>query len=183
MHYTKSLKKWPVLPTPTKRLCAIKVKVNDFQFILFNVYMPVDPGYGNHEIIEYKSVLQEMSVIMFNSDTQYFILGGDWNSEIVRNNVQTNNFLSFIEDESLFLGLNFKDANVPYTFHNALSNSTIDHFLVTSNLSSYIKSYETIVDIDFNIDDFSDHVPLKLELNIEVSLYDESPRSFLPSTA
>ena len=85
-----------IIKCGSKRLCAIKVKVNDFQFILFNVYMPVDPGYGNHEIIEYKSVLQEMSVIMFNSDTQYFILGGDWNSEIVRNNVQTNNFLSFI---------------------------------------------------------------------------------------
>ena len=64
--------------------------------------MPVDPGYGNHEINEYKSVLQEMSVIMLNSDTEYFILGGDWNSEIVRNNVQTNTFLSFIEDESLY---------------------------------------------------------------------------------
>ena len=62
----------------SKRLCAIEVKVDDFKFILFNVYMPVDPGCDNHEINEYKSVLQEMSIFMLNSDTEYFILGADW---------------------------------------------------------------------------------------------------------
>ena len=116
---------------------------------------------------------------MLNADTQIFILGGDWNSDISRNNVQTNTFLSFIEEESLFLCLNFEDAIVPYTFHNDNSNSTIDHFLVTKNITQYITRYESL----FSVDDFSDHVPLKLELNVNINYFKEIPRSFIQSTA
>ena len=141
--------------------------------------MPTDPGNSNYDIAEYKEVLDEISVILLNSDTQVFILGGDWNSDISRNNVQANTFLSFIEEESLSLCLNFDDARVPYTFHNTNSNSIIDHFLVTKNLTQYITRYETL---DF-IDDFSDHVPLKLELNVNINYFKEIPKSFAQSTA
>ena len=163
----------------SKRLCAIMVIVDEFKFILFNVYMPTDPGNGNYDIAEYKEVLQEISVILLNSDTQVCILGGDWNSDISRNNVQTNTFLSFIEEESFSLCLNFEDARVPYTFHNDNSNSTIDHFLVTKNLTQYITRYESL----FSVDDFSDHVPLKLELNVNINYFKEIPKSFVKSTA
>ena len=163
----------------SKRLCAIKVIVDEFKFILFNVYMPTDPGNGNYDIAEYKEVLQEISVILLNSDTQVCILGGDWNSDISRNNVQTNTFLSFIEEESFSLCLNFEDTRVPYTFHNANSNSTIDHFLVTKNLTQYITRYELL----FIVDNFSDHVPLKLELNVNINYFKEIPKSFVKSTA
>ena len=163
----------------SKRLCAIKVIINEFKFILFNVYMPTDPGNGNYDIAEYKEVLDEISVILLNSDTQVFILGGDWNSDISRNNVQANTFLSFIEEESLSLCLNFDDAKVPYTFHNNNSYSIIDHFLVTKNLTQYITRYESL----FMVDDFSDHVPLKLELNVNIKYFKEIPRSFIQSTA
>ena len=74
--------KTEIINCSSKRLCAIKVIVGDFKFLLFNVYMPTDPGQGNYDIAEYKDVLQEMSVILLNSDTQIFILGGDWNSDI-----------------------------------------------------------------------------------------------------
>ena len=163
----------------SKRLCAIKVIINEFKFILFNVYMPTDPGNGNYDIAEYKEVLDEISVILSNSDTKVFILGGDWNSDISRNNVQTNTFLSFIEEERLSLCLNFDDARVPYTYHNANSYSLIDHFLVTKNLTQYITRYETLDCID----DFSDHVPLKLELNVNINYFKEIPKSFAQSTA
>ena len=74
-----------------------------------------------YDIAEYKEVLQEISVTLLNYDTPAFILGGDWNSDISRNNIQTNTFISFIEEERLFLCLKFDGANVPYTFHNANS--------------------------------------------------------------
>ena len=163
----------------SKRLCAVKVTVGDLRFILFNVYMPTDPGNGNYDITEYKDVLNEISVTMLNSDTRAFILGGDWNSDITRNNVQTNTFLSFVEEESLSLGLDFQDAKVPYTFHNANSTSTIDHFLITKNLDQYISKYESL----FLVNDFSDHVPLILELDINIAHFKEIPRSFLQTTA
>ena len=66
----------------SKRICAIQVIVDEFKFILFNVYMPTDPGNGNYDIAEYKEVLQYISVTLLKYDTQLFILGGDWNSDI-----------------------------------------------------------------------------------------------------
>ena len=33
----------------SKRLCAVKVTVDDIEFVLFNMYMPCDKGYANHE--------------------------------------------------------------------------------------------------------------------------------------
>ena len=50
----------------SKRLCAIKVHISNISFISFNVYMPTDPGFGNHNINEYKEVLPELSVIVAN---------------------------------------------------------------------------------------------------------------------
>ena len=39
--------KTEIINCSSKRLCAIKVIVGDFRFILFNAYMPTDPGQGN----------------------------------------------------------------------------------------------------------------------------------------
>ena len=167
-----------IIACTSKRLCAVKVIMDDLSIMLLNVYMPTDPGNGNFEINEYKDVLQDISVIMLNSDTQFFILGGDWNSDITRNNVQSNTLLSFIEEESLSLCLHHTKSNVPYTFHNAISKSTIDHFFVTNNIYQYITKYESL----FLVDDFSDHVPLKLELNINIMYLKEVPRAFVPTT-
>ena len=50
---------------------------------------------------------------MINSDTQYIILGGDWNTEITRLNNQSNTFLTFIQEESLKLCLDYKHSNIP----------------------------------------------------------------------
>ena len=97
---------------------------------------------------------------MLNSDTQIAIMGGDFNSDISRiNHVQTNTFLSYLNEETLSLCLNFENRNVPYTFHVGDTRSTIDHLIVTDNLFSYISKYESM----FMVDDFSDHVPIQLK--------------------
>ena len=168
-----------IIKCTSKRLCAIKILIDDFKCVLFNVYMPTDPGRGNYDITEYNAVLDEISTILLNSDTQISILGGDWNSDISRDNVQANNFVSFINEESLSLCLNYNEANIPYTFHNEISKSTVDHFIVTNNLFSSIICYESL----FSVDDFSDHVPIQLKLKINVKYYDAVPRTYTPSTA
>ena len=164
----------------SKRICAIKVRIDDFSCNLINVYMPTDPGAGNYDIRVYKEVLDEISTIMLNSDTQIAIIGGDFNSDISRNNhVQTNTFLSYLETERLSLCLNSQIANIPYTFHMGDAKSTIDHFIVTNNLFSCISRYESL----FLVDDFSDHIPIKLALNINVCHYEVCPRTYIQSTA
>ena len=59
------------------------------------------------------------------------------------------------------------------------TKSTIDHFLVTNNLFSCISRYESM----FLVDDFSDHVPIKLALNIDVSHFEVVPKTYIQSTA
>ena len=167
------------IPCISKRLCAVEVIQGNFKFIVFNVYMPTDPGAGNYEISDFIDVLNEITIILLNADTQNSILGGDWNSDISRDNVQSKTFLYFIREQSLSLCLNYNYANVPFTFHNENSRSTVDHFLVTNNMFASISKYKSL----FLVDDFSDHVPLKLELDINTNYDDEVSRAHTSSTA
>ena len=116
---------------------------------------------------------------MFSSDTQYGIFGGDWNTDISRFNNQTKTFLSFIQEERLSLGLEYQNSDIPFTFHCGESFSTLDHFLVTENLFSSINHYKTYL----SPDDFSDHVPISLNMNIDIEYYSETVRANVPSTA
>lgn len=152
--------------------CAVRVSLQGFNFLVCNVYMPTDPDQGNYDLVDYNEVLREISEIMLNSDTQYIILGGDWNTDISRFNNQTNTFKSFTQEESLSMCLSYDNFNVPYTFNNREAFSTIDHFLMTGNLFSHISKYESIL----NVDDFSDHMPVILEIDFNVHYYSEIPK-------
>ena len=161
------------------RICAIKVSMDEFKFLIFNVYMPTDPGQGNYDLTAYNEVLNEISEIMISSDTQYGIFGGDWNTDISRFNNQTKTFLSFIQEERLSLCLEYQHSDIPFTFHCGESFSTLDNFLVTENLFSSINHYKSCLCPD----DFSDHVPISLNMNINIEYYSETVRSNVPSTA
>lgn len=163
----------------SKRLCAVEVIKGYFKFIIFNVYMSTDPGYGNYDISDYIEVLNKMTIILLNANTQISILGGDWNSDISRDNIQSNFFLSFNREQSLSLCLNSSCADVPYTFNKEKSYSIVDHFIVTNNLFTRLTKHESL----FLVDDFLDHVPLKLELDINVNNYVEVPREHISYTA
>ena len=163
----------------SKRMCAIKVTKGEFKFLIFNVYMPTDPGQGNYDLAEYNEVLNEVSEIMISSDTQYGIFGGDWNTDISRFNNQTKTFLSFIREERLSLGLEYQHSDIPFTFNSGESVSTLDHFLVTENLFSSINLYKSLLCPD----DFSDHVPVMLNMNIDIEYHAETVRANTASTA
>ena len=63
--------------------------------------------------------------------------------------------------------LELEIANVPYTFENTRVNpvtfSTLDHFLISPNLVNVVLNYDTI----FSHNDFSDHFPIMLTLNVD----------------
>ena len=141
--------------------------------------MPTDPRLGDYDILEYKEGLNEIIIFLLNADTGNFIIGGDWNSDISRDTVQCKTFLSFIREQSLSLCLNNNISNVPYTFHNENSRSTLDHFVVNNELFTSMSKYESL----FLVDDFSDHTPLKLDLSVYVNYNDKVPRTNISSTA
>ena len=74
---------------------------------------------------------------------------------------------TFIEEENLRLCLNHGKANVPYTFNSGDIFSTLDHFIVTPNLEHSVVKYES----DFLANNFSDHIPIVLQVNVDIDYH------------
>ena len=167
--------------TQSKSICALKIYVGNISLLLVNIYMPSSDK--REAIDEYSVILQEVSSICIKSTTQYIILGGDWNADMAKNNMRTTLFKDFISDENLINSLDLDIANVPYTYENMRVNpptfSTLDHFLISSNLSNIVINYETL----FLHNDFSDHYPLKLTLNIDIGNFKTTKKEFIPCVA
>ena len=149
------------------RLTIATVNIDDFKFCIFSVYMPYDEQRAGVHLDEFVDVLNEIHSVCLNLDCQYFIIGGDINCDLSRNVPQTHALNDFIEQENLFMCLKHESAKVPYTFHSGNSFSTLDHFIVTPNFKQSIIKYETC----FLANDFSDHTPVLLQLNIDIGYH------------
>ena len=55
---------------------------------------------------EYSDILEEISILCFNSTTQHIIIGGDWNADISRQDGRTKLFKEFTSQENLYNLLN-----------------------------------------------------------------------------
>ena len=167
--------------TQSKSICAMKINVNDICILLVNVYMPSTDK--KEDLEEYSSILREVSNICIKSNTQYLILGGDWNGNVEKDNSRSKLFKEFIVEEKLFNPLDLEIANVPYTYENIRVNppsfSTIDHFLISPNLRNIVVSYETL----FLHNDFSDHFPLKFTLDMNIEYFKSDEKVFKPCVA
>ena len=77
-----------------------------------------------------------MSYICNKTASQYFVLGGDFNTDLTRDAPQTRALSSFVNNEQMFLCIDAECSNIPYTYCSKSSGckSTIDHFMVTQNL-------------------------------------------------
>ena len=155
--------------TISKSICALKISIGQLNLLLVNVYMPCS---DNTDAIEkYRSILDEISSICIKSETQHLILAGDWNADPCRQDTRTTVFKDFISQENLINALDKYSANVPYTYWNQRvtppSTSTVDHFVLSPNLANTMVKYETI----FQHNDFSDHFPVKLTLDIDTKYH------------
>ena len=101
-------------------------------------------------------------------------MGGDLNCDITRDVPQTHALLEFVERENFYLALKNSNSSVTHT-HESLS--TIDHFMVTPNLSDFITKYETLE----TVNNFSDHIPIIMHMNIDIEYLQTTKRSISPS--
>ena len=167
--YPKTLKcTLKPLPSSSKRICACMLNLtNDNNFLLINVYMPCDSR-GANDIV-YNDVLSEISeLIACHSTVNQVIIGGDFNTDIRRqNSCNTKALLEFCELECLKLCIQSNNSLVDYTYESNInnSNSIIDHFIVSDNLYMGIEEYESVHDGD----NLSDHCPLLLKMNMSVN--------------
>ena len=178
----KSNIKYNICPikTVSNRLNCINVRIDEStNFLLFNVYMPTDNRSINHSgnidndlcnnAHEYQDILAEISIISRNTDTSFIIIGGDFNTDMSRNNFQTEQLKQFCESESFVISDMLPISNIEYTFECKVTGnrSFIDHFLVTENVQSFVKSCFTVD----NIDNASDHLALISEFNINCTYF------------
>ena len=166
--------------TVSKSICALKIFIGDICILLINVYMPCSDN--KDALAEYEGILQEISYLCINNDTQHIIIGGDWNADLNRNDGRTKLFKDFISSENLFNPLCLELSNVPFTYSGPMIDgrlpniSTIDHFLISPNLAREVVSYEA-TDMFNNT---SDHIPLTLRLNIDIEYHKTYERNFKP---
>ena len=180
--YHASLKgKIEIIPTVSKSICALKITIEQISIVIVNVYMPCSENID--ALDKYTNILEEISAICIKSATQHLIIAGDWNADPSRNDRRTTLFKEFMAQENLFNVLDMNIANVPYTYWNQRvsppTTSTVDHFLLSPNLANSVVKYETI----FQHNDFSDHFPVILTLDINMKYHKMHKKEFKPSVA
>ena len=123
------------------RMCAIVIQVNGHNIMLFNVYMPSDTQYDRCNSVAFNEVLDQISEICVQHDTNQFIVGGDLNTDLSRNaSLHSVSLHRFMSQESMKSGLQHVLSDVDFTFTSKISHdrSIIDHFLMTENLFNTI---------------------------------------------
>ena len=151
--------------------------------LLINVYMPSSNKRADLE--DYINILEEISILCLKIATSYIIIGGDWNAYLSRNDRRSALFKDFIAREKLYNPINLDISDVPYTYYaekkvndiTTCTYSNIDHFLISPNLIKTVECYEART-LSNNI---SDHVPLILNLKIDLEFHKTQKRDFQPS--
>ena len=181
-YHSNTKNKVETIPTISKCICAQKISIDGIILLLINVYMPSSDK--PDDLNTYANILQEISSICIKSLTPMIIIGGDWNSDPSRKDGRTKLFKEFIIRENLCNALDLDISNVPYTYETNNKNgekmtSTIDHFLISPALKDLVSEYKT----EFLPSNFSDHKPVMLKLNMDVSYLNTFKREFKPCVA
>ena len=164
------------LDTGCNRLTAAMIKIDSTNILLLTVYMPWDEQREGENLDEFIEVLDAIQSVCLACETQYIIVGGDLNCDLTRDVPQTRALMDFVDRENFYLALNNSNSTVTHT-HESLS--TIDHFMVTPNLSDFIIKYETLE----TVRNFSDHIPIIMQMNIDIEYLQTVKRSISPSVA
>ena len=86
----------------SKRLCILKVTTDNSSMLLFIIYMPYDMRRPGEELDEFVEILSEVKDTISKHSSIDVIIGGDFNSDLTRNNFQSRTLESFVENEDLF---------------------------------------------------------------------------------
>ena len=76
--------------------------------------MPWDEQREGENLDEFNEVLDAIQSVCLICDTQYIIVGGDFNCDITRNVPQTHALMDFVERENLYLALNSSNSSVTH---------------------------------------------------------------------
>ncbi len=163
-----------------KRLCGIMLLLSEnCSLLLLNAYMPCDGQAEDDKYIEYMEVLSEVEEIIHMLNPSHFIFGGDLNTDLSRITPHSYALRSFIDDFNVVSCIDLPVARVPYTFiSHTGAKSRIDHFIMTNQLCHNIISCHIVDEILE-----SDHVPVKITLDIGIEYVSAQTRKHGPKLA
>jgi exonuclease III len=160
----------------SRRICAVRVCFDSIKLLLVNVYMPY--GDDDANIDEFVNVLALVDDLIHGNSDCHLVLGGDFNVDFRRNRSHTALLSAFCEDIGLMPTFHHSSYKVDYTYNFNMSRfSIIDHFILSTALHNECLSDVIVL---HDIDNLSDHEPIVLQLNIDVTSIALCSRIFAP---
>ena len=94
-----------------------------------------------------------------------YVLGGDFNTDLTRSDIQTRTLNHFTTRNDFNYCAQDMCCNVEYTFCSKGTGATsfIDHFIISDNMLGKLISFDPIE----SVNNFSDHLPVKSVFEIE----------------
>lgn len=165
--------------TGSRRVCAVRCNFTFGCLILINVYMPYEDDEASSE--EFRLQLSIIgNIIEQNVDCQV-ILGGDFNVDFDRDWSHTNLLLDFCNEFSLHPSVNHELNKIDYSYNFSMKRfQIVDHFIISELL---YKESVTKIDVCHDIENTSDHDPIRLELSLKVTHFSTCDRQFVPKVA
>ena len=132
-------------------------------------------------INEFQDILAEISIICQNNPSSFIIVAGDFNCDFSRDTLQVNELKQFCLDQSFeSCGLlPISDVNYTFECNTSGSKSHIDHVLISSNIRDYVKSCNSIDSVNNN----SDHIAFRVELDLCCDYFSSNEISHTPKPA
>ena len=167
-----------------ERVTVLKVETSIGSLIIVNVYMPYfNANDITNQTTLYSEVLAFVGTVMNDNPHSKFIVLGDMNCNLYLDNPFSNLLNSLIRDHRLVCTYDLNpvfDFSNEYTRcnHKQGSYTLLDYILISEELISFVNSIEILN----NALNTSDHLPVKLSLEIDiVSSTPKVTTSSLPS--
>ena len=148
-----------------RRLCAVKLTINDADILICNAYMPNDNYSSNNVSNEFSIICDQIEMLLNNANAKFVIIGGDLNVDFRRNNAHSKWIHDMISRHGLFDTWTLPDVESgdTYVAHHNNAKSRIDYFICSTNLMSDIQMLD-ILKLSNNL---SNHRPIKLVLDLD----------------
>ena len=144
------------IPWDSTRLCAVTVNIGSDILLLVCIYMPCDDNRNDKNVVEYKEILNDISILCHSTNANFLCISGDFNTDLSRDSPQTHALNLFTEDNDLFCCANGDNLLFDYTYCSKINGckTFIDHFVISNNLKEYLDRYDSID----SVENPSDHV-------------------------
>ena len=148
----------PIIYDNEDRIMGIEVNVETGKMLFLNVYMPFCKS---ENLDDFNFYINKVNNIICSADTPVVYAIGDFNADVVKNQMFGKELSKFCHDESLFISDNIFLSSDTYTYYSEAhcTTSWLDHIISTSSAHSLIN--DVFVSYDYVT---SDHVPLCLEI-------------------